>query len=270
MITKKDIETYLKGLSMGLADIIPGVSGGTIAFIVGIYEKLITSIKSFTPLIFLYLLKAPFSKESRKEFLRLFGSMNPRFLLALLFGIITSFLAASRVILIALHNFPTYTYAFFFGLILASAVMIYEHVEGLNIGKVFVGFAGFLFSFMITGPQTLTLPHTIPVVFFSGMIAISAMILPGISGSFMMLLLGQYEFMLGVLKNFTTKYVEILVFIGGAAIGLVIFSRILSYLLKEHKQHTVSFLTGLMLGALRLPFLRTVYVFDYYPNLVFS
>lgn len=267
---RKLIEIYLKGIFMGLADIIPGVSGGTIAFITGIYERLITAIKSLNPMVLVYGLLMPFNSKYSRKFKENLKAMDLKFLLILLFGISTAFMGASKVILIALNNFPTYTYSFFFGLILASAIMIYEQVENLEFKTILTGSLGFVFAFLLVGQETVQFSHTIPMVFVSGMIAICAMILPGISGSFMLLFLGQYEYMLEALQNFSTQYPVLIAFIIGALIGLLSFTRVLSYLFKTHKSLIVAVLVGLMLGALRLPASRILYISQYYPSLPFS
>ena len=260
------IEVYLKGLLMGLADIIPGVSGGTIAFITGIYERLINAIKSFDPrLAFLWLLV--WRKEERSEFIELLQKMDFLFLLVLLSGIMTSFLIASRYILLALNQYPVYTYSFFLGLIAASSLVVYRKVEVFDVRTMASGIGGFLAAFWVTGISGALLPHTPPVIFFSGFVAITAMLLPGISGSFILLILGQYEYMLGVLKNL--DYIMILIFISGAVLSLLLSSRFLAYLLKRYRQPTISMLVGLMVGALRLPVERVIFVRGFYPELGF-
>ncbi len=217
---------------MGTADIIPGVSGGTIALITGIYERLIFGIKRIN--------------FNLKE------SVDWEFFVPLLLGIGCAFLALSRIIKFFLSDFPGLTYAFFFGLILASAVIVYKKTGKLNFKDFLFLLIGFAFAFLFVGLKDLETEHTLLVIFFSGMIAICAMILPGISGAFILLFLNQYEYMLEVLNNFI--FVEIFTFVGGAFLGIITFSRILSYLLKRYKSHTFSFLVGLMLGSLRLPY----------------
>lgn len=256
---------FLKGVSMGLADIVPGVSGGTIALITGIYERLIFAIKSINPEIPLYILRKDF-KKAKNEFL----DIDFPLLVPLLLGIGTAFLIASRFILTALNKFPAYTYSFFFGLISASAILIYKRIGEKNYKALLTGFLGFLFAFWLVGQEAVKFGHNPLMVFLSGFIAICAMILPGISGSFMLLLIGQYKHMLGAVKNFSVEYPTLFIFITGAIISILTFSRILSYLLKKHKPKTLAFLTGLMVGALRLPFEKVINVTSNYSELNFT
>lgn len=262
---KERLEIFFKGVFMGLADIIPGVSGGTIALITGIYERLIFAIKSIDPRLPLYVLKGNF-KEARETF----WDIDFFLLVPLVLGIGTAFLAASRVILIALNQFPAFTYSFFFGLILASAILIYRRIGEKSHKALFTGILGLMFAFWLVGQNAFQFNHTLPIIFVSGFIAICAMILPGISGSFMLLLLGQYEFLLSALKNFSTQYLILIVFMSGAIISILAFSRVLSYLLKNHEAATLAFLTGLMVGALRLPFEKVINVTEKYPELAFA
>ncbi len=228
---KKSFILFLKGLFMGMADIIPGVSGGTIALITGIYEELIFKISNIRPRL---------------------RSVDFKFFIPLLLGIGIAFLTLARVMNILLIDFTGPTYAFFFGLILASAIFVYRTVERFPIHNLFYVIIGFIFAFLIAGLPVLQATHTLPIIFGSGIIAIVAMILPGISGSFILLLLGQYEFMISVINEL--RFTEIGVFIIGALIGLLGFSHVLKRLLKRYEAQTMAFLIGLMLGALRLPF----------------
>jgi len=189
---------------MGTADIVPGVSGGTIALITGIYERLVHAISSVDLRFISHFIKRDFDGA---------------------------------------QNFEASTYAFFFGLILASAVLLYPKIEGLSIKILLFSVAGFLVA-------TLQIGHSLPIIFLSGMIAICAMILPGISGAFILLLLNQYEYMLSVLKDL--QFLEIFIFIIGALIGILAFSRVLDRVLRKYKSFTLAFLIGLMLGTLRL------------------
>lgn len=235
---------------MGLADIVPGVSGGTIALITGIYGRLISAITSIDPKSALYLGQGNFRKFKEK-----LKEIDFQFLFPLIIGIGLAFLAASRVILVGLNQFPAFTYSFFFGLILASAFLIYKRIGKKDHFSTFaIGGLGFLSAFLIVGQESANLSHSFPIIFLAGFIAICAMILPGISGSFMLLLIGQYEFMLSALHGFPSTYSVLIVFLTGAVISILSFSRVLSYLLENYRVYTLSFLAGLMLGALRLPF----------------
>lgn len=249
---KKFSEFFFKGGFMGLADIVPGVSGGTIALITGIYRRLISAITSIDLKIPLHTIRGDFETAKTK-----FREIDFQFLIPLIMGIGVALLAASRVILVGLNQFPEFTYSFFFGLILASAFLIYKHIGKMDHLSVLItsGF-GFMLAFIIVGQESANLPHTLPIIFIAGFIAICAMILPGISGSFMLLLVGQYEFMLSALHGLPSTYPIILIFLAGALISIFSFSRVLSYLLEKHRAHTMGFLAGLMLGALRLPFTK--------------
>jgi putative membrane protein len=238
---KQLIWTYLKGVAMGVADVIPGVSGGTIAFITGIYERLITAIKNV-------------NVENGKLFFsgkfKLFWkNIDGTFLLCLILGIATSFLLFARVITHLLDNYPVLVMAFFFGLILASTFFVGKAVEWN--WKTVVAFILFtIVAFCVTNPSNSPLPgiDSYWFIFLCGMIAICAMILPGISGSFILLLLGQYYAMMTALKDFNIAV--ILTFIAGALIGITSFSRLLSWLFKHFKMITLSALAGFMFGSL--------------------
>lgn len=232
---------------MGMADIIPGVSGGTIALITGIYERFIFALGSLSPAFLKYILKGDM-KKAKASFMK----MELGFLITLFAGIITSFLILSGVIEFFMDTQPSNTYAFFFGLILASAGFVYRYVGKISARNITAGAAGFIFAMLFVGLGTVQSTHSLPVIFFSGIIAICAMLLPGISGAFILFFLGQYEYMLGALHGI--EITVIAVFIAGAVTGLLSMSRFLSHLLKKHKPVTMSFLFGLMLGALRMPY----------------
>ncbi|MBU8849972.1 MAG: DUF368 domain-containing protein, partial [Desulfobacterales bacterium] len=235
----------LKGLVMGAADIIPGVSGGTIAFITGIYEKLITAIKS---------VDISFVKKIAKfELKEAVGVLHLRFLLSLGSGIAISIICFSGLMNHLLITHPIFTWSFFFGLILASIFVIGKKINcfkkegGMGLA------AGIASGFFIVGVIPVITPETWWFIVLSGMIAICAMILPGLSGSFILLILGKYEFMTGALKNpfvFDNACIIIL-FITGCAVGVIGFSRILSYFFNNYYNLTLSFLTGLIVGSLR-------------------
>lgn len=236
----------LKGYLMGMADIIPGVSGGTMALITGIYERLIHAIRDIDFKFVLYFLKGDF-KASKKDFM----SMDLQLLIPLGIGILAAFLSLAQVMRILLDDFTAPTYAFFFGLILASAGIVSKYVEKID-GPHFVsGLVGFVFVFLLVGLDKLDSNHSTPVIFLSGAIAICAMILPGISGSLILLIIGQYDHMLDALNNRT--FGDLITFAAGAFIGLILFSRLLDYMITHHKSMTMAFLFGLMLGALRVP-----------------
>lgn len=224
---------FLKGICMGLADIVPGVSGGTIALITGIYERLIEAIESIKP-----------------------GGKNKidlEFLLPLGAGIIIAFILASRVILFLLETYRSYIFSFFFGLIAASAIVVYRRTAEHTKKTLLLSLVGFIFSFYVVGLESLSLMHGVPMVFISGFLAICAMLLPGISGSFVLLFLGQYEYMLNVLHSVSSHWQTLTVFVTGAVVSLFTFSRTVGWFLRKDEEGTLAFLIGLMVGALRLP-----------------
>ncbi|MBD3362073.1 DUF368 domain-containing protein [Candidatus Woesearchaeota archaeon] len=236
---------------MGFSDIIPGVSGGTMALITGIYERLINGIKGLTDFI-----KPLFKFKIKKSFLSL-KKIDFSLFIPLGLGILIAFGIGSLVIPFLLDNYTPFIYAFFFGLILASVKLVYNRIENSNwLDKSFV-LVGFLIAFFIVGLTALNTTPSYLFIFVCGMIAITAMLLPGVSGSFMLLMLGQYKFMLESLRGFKLGYIAS--FIVGAVISLIISSRVLAYLLRKHHSKTMWFLIGLMIGALRLPFEKTIY-----------
>ncbi|MBL4578801.1 MAG: DUF368 domain-containing protein, partial [Flavobacteriales bacterium] len=231
---------YLKGLSMGAVDIIPGVSGGTIAFITGIYEELIKSLKS----IDLQALKLLFTGKLRK----FWAHINGTFLLVLFLGIATSVFSLAKVIKFLLTEYPILLWGFFFGLIIASAFMIARTIEKWTIQTIVAITLGGIGAYLITILTPATTPETTLFTFGAGMIAICAMILPGISGSFLLLMMKQYERIVGALTSFDLEV--ILTFGSGAVLGLVLFSKVLSWLFKKFHDVTIALLTGIMFGSL--------------------
>ena len=237
---KFKIDLYLKGVFMGIAEIIPGVSGGTIAFITGIYEELINSIKSVDGNSIKLIFNLKFSLFWKQ--------INGTFLLTLLLGMLTSILALSRVIVFLIDQHSFKIWGFFFGLIIASAIVIFYQIETVN-SKVFVSaIIGLVISSYIALEAPSSTPNSNLFIFISGAIAISAMILPGISGSFILVFLSKYEFILSSLNNFDVAVISI--FIGGCVVGLVTFSRVFSYLFKKYNDVVISVLIGFLLGSL--------------------
>lgn len=247
MKLREAVVIFLKGLCMGIADIIPGISGGTIALIAGIYERLLHSISKINFKFIPYFLKGDFNKANKN-----IRDMDFELFIPLLSGIGLALLLMSNIIHFFLQKFAAITYAFFFGLILSSGVLLYKKTEGLSAKNILFLIVGFLFAFLFVGSARLGIGHSLPVIFLSGIVAICAMILPGISGAFILLFLNQYEYMLFVLKKL--RLAEIFVFGFGALIGILCFSRIVDYLLSKYRAFTMFFLIGLMLGALRFPY----------------
>ncbi len=238
-----DILVFCKGFLMGLADIIPGVSGGTIALITGIYERLVTAIGNISaePL-------AHYLKGEKAEFSESVGRIDPVFLGVLLAGIGLGALLMSQVILGLLDLFPAETYAFFFGLILASSILIYYRIEQKHdLPAMAWGIPGFATGLLIGMANPAAFGHSLPVLFLTGAVALCAMILPGISGAYITLLLNQYAYLLKAISSL--DLIPLIAFAAGGVAGLLSFTRFLKYLLRTYHTQTLAFLTGLMLGS---------------------
>ena len=242
----------VKGLCMGAADVVPGVSGGTMAFILGIYEELLEAIRSFD----LTFLKRFFSLQFREAFQHL----SWPFLCALFLGIMTAIFSLARILGWLLENKPVLIWSFFFGLILASTLVVSRHLKKWTPGLLVWLALGTVGTYFLVGMVPLSTPSAPWFLFLSGAVAICAMILPGISGSFILVLLGKYEFVLAAVKNL--DFLTLFVVSAGALFGLVTFVRILNLLLKRYREITITLLTGLMLGSLRKvwPWKKTISV----------
>jgi len=246
-----------KGFCMGSADIIPGVSGGTVALITGIYEPLIDAIKSVNLLFIPYFFRGFVTRSYFTKAKENICAIDFRFLIPLAVGIAAAFLLIANLIGLFLEGYPTYTYAFFFGLILSSSFFVYRLLPKITLSVPVFILLGALSGFIIVGLEAIQAHHSLPILFLSGVITFCAMILPGISGAFILLLLGQYSFLLQVLRGFTqmdmSGLASALSYVCGGLVGLLVLSRVLSYLIKEYRIATLSFLLGLMIGALRKP-----------------
>ncbi|MCF7890424.1 DUF368 domain-containing protein [Candidatus Bipolaricaulota bacterium] len=240
---------FLKGVVMGFADVIPGVSGGTMALITGIYEELISALESFEPQVVLDLLRGRL-----EDFQNRLKKVNYSFLVPLGLGIGLALVIGSQFVRYLLEHFPPYTYSFFFGLILASAGLLYFEVPKVKLSAAVTSIMGAIAAVMIIGVSSGSFGHGLPVILAAGAIAICAMILPGISGAFILLLLGQYEYILDSVGRLPSSLPTLLVFGLGAGLGIVAFSRVLSFALDRWRSETLGFLIGLMVGALRKPF----------------
>lgn len=225
---------------MGAADVVPGVSGGTIAFITGIYDTLLESIRRINPSIF-RLWKA-------QGFTAAFQHINGFFLIALFGGVLTSIATLAKLITWMLANHPIPIWSFFFGLILVSVYHILRQVERKDVTRFALLLFGIVFAYSITVLKPLHLEPTSLNVLLAGAIAICAMILPGISGSFILLLIGMYAPVLGAVKNVQLDILGL--FLAGCVAGLLTFSHVLSWLLRRFRDFTLMFLTGLMIGTL--------------------
>lgn len=230
----------LKGLGMGAADVVPGVSGGTIAFIVGIYDELIDSIKSIN----MQSLKLLFTGKLRA----FWKAINGNFLFFLIAGIAISVFSLAKLITFLLETEPVLVWSFFFGLVLASTWFVSKDIKEWN-WKTVPGFlAGAVIAYYITVATPAETPTHLLFIFLCGAIAICAMILPGISGSFILVLLGKYFYIMEAVK--TLNFVVLGVFALGCLLGITSFSRLLSYALKHLRNITLAVLSGFMLGSL--------------------
>ncbi len=225
---------------MGAADVVPGVSGGTIALITGIYATLLDSIRSFTPKLL-----NTFKQEGIKG---VFKEVNGAFLVILFAGIFTSILTLARLITWLLEHHPITLWSFFFGLILVSVVHLAKQMDSWSISKGGLLVCGMAFAYLITVAHPLQLEPTSFNFFLAGSIAICAMILPGISGSFILLLLGLYTPVIGAVKGLELGTLSL--FAAGCVVGLLSFSHLLGWLLRHFKDATMAFLIGLMIGTL--------------------
>lgn len=230
----------LKGMAMGAADVIPGVSGGTIALITGIYEELLFSIKSIN----LKAVKLLFTGKVAA----FWKTINGNFLLSVVLGIGISIFSLAKGMTYLLHHYPILVWSFFFGLIIASTIYVARTITVWNAKTVIAGIAGIAIAYCITVISPTEANTAWYFIFFSGVIAICAMILPGISGSFILVLLGMYSFILGALGELNIPV--LLVFATGAAIGIIGFSNFLSWLLKRYHTLTIALLAGFMVGSL--------------------
>jgi putative membrane protein len=251
----KWIGIYIRGLAMGAADVVPGVSGGTVAFITGIYEELLASIKSVN----LTALKLLFKQGPRAAW----QHINGNFLLVLALGILTSIFSLAKIISGLLEQQPLLVWSFFFGLILASSVHMARQLKVWNLQAVMAVLLGIIVAWMVAVLKPAELPPVPLLVFLSGAIAICAMILPGISGSFILLLLGMYAHILSAVKQL--DLVLLGCFAAGCGVGLLSFANLLSWLFKRFHDLTLSLLTGFLIGSLYLvwPWKHTL---SYYQN----
>ena len=237
---------------MGSADIVPGVSGGTIALITGIYGHLVGAISDIK-----FGFVKPLLHGDLKGFWNtLLDEIDFKFFIPLILGIGVAFLTLAKVVTYCMDNHTALTFSFFLGLIIASAVILFRKIEKINIKHILLAVIGLILTYIFVSLNPIAGDHSLIVLFLSGMIAICAMILPGISGSFLLLLLGQYEYMLTALHEL--HFSELIVFVIGALIGILGFSKILNFLLKNYEELTMAFLIGVMLGSLKVPTVEIV------------
>jgi putative membrane protein len=234
------VSIFLKGMAMGAADVVPGVSGGTIAFITGIYDTLLESIRRINPNLISIIKKNGFKAA--------FAHINGTFLILLLSGILTSIFTLARVITWLLHTHPIPLWSFFFGLIIISVIHMFKQISLWEVSRFVSVIAGAAFAYGITVIHPLNLEPTSLNILIAGSIAICAMILPGVSGSFILLLLGMYAPILTAAKS--VDIITLATFASGCLIGLLSFSHLLSWVLRNYRDIALTFLTGLMLGTL--------------------
>jgi len=248
------IPTFLKGVGMGAANVIPGVSGGTIALITGIYEKLINSLKSFD----LHAIRMLF----KGQFKALFSHINFNFLVAVFLGVGVSIVSLSKLLEFLFENYPIYLWAFFFGLILASVYYVGKTIGKWNLNTVCSLILGTVLAIIISLLNPTTENKDLFYLFLCGIVAISSMILPGLSGSFVLILMGNYML---ILSSISELNLSILIPFGlGCVFGLLAFSHILAWVFKKFKDATISLLTGFILGSLLIlwPWKNTLYLKD--------
>ncbi|SHJ41379.1 DUF368 domain-containing protein [Pseudozobellia thermophila] len=230
----------LKGMAMGAADVVPGVSGGTIAFISGIYEELISSINN----IDISLLKTLRQQGVKEAWTRL----NGNFLLALFAGIGISVLSLAKLVSWLLENKPILIWSFFFGLVIASILLVGKEVRKWSAATLLALVAGALIAYYITTLPPSGSVDSLPFLFLSGAVAVCAMILPGISGAFILVLLGSYKTIIDALHNVDLKVIAVVGF--GAVFGLLSFARLLKWMFNNYKNLTLALLTGFIIGSL--------------------
>ena len=243
---------FLKGFAMGAANVIPGVSGGTIALITGIFERIINAIKSFNGAAFRLLMKGKI-----KEFIRY---TDLYFLLSVFVGMVVSVVTLAKLLAFLFANYPIYIWAFFFGLILASVYYVGKTITRWNMSVVVIFILGTAVAFSVTFLTPATQNDSFFYLVICGVVAICSMILPGLSGSFILILMGNYELvMIDAVNdmNFNILFPVLL----GAVFGLVAFSHILSWIYKKFKNQTIALLTGFILGSLSIlwPWKNVVY-----------
>lgn len=239
---------------MGAADVVPGVSGGTIAFISGIYQELIDTINKVD---FSF-----FSSWKKNGFKIAWQQINGSFLLALVTGIAISILTFSKIITHLLATEPILVWSFFFGLVIASIVFVGKQITKISIPVIITFLVGTILSYYITIAEPIASPDSYPYLFLSGFIAIIAMILPGVSGAFILLLMGSYAVVIGTINQFREAILamnwqllgqailKLGTFAIGALLGLKLFSKVLHWMFDNHRNLTLALLTGFMLGSL--------------------
>lgn len=243
----ENLITSLKGMAMGMAEVVPGVSGGTIAFITNIYERLIFDIKKLSAV--------PLRVWRDQGFKVFWNYIDGTFLVSLLTGMLVGLLFGVLGVTYLLEHYPSLIWGFFFGLIIASVIYIARKIKVWTLAEVVTGLTGIGIAYYITVISPAQGSENPLFIFISGSIAICALILPGISGSFILLLMGMYTLILGHAKTLiseqeTSSLVVIILFVSGCVVGLALFSNVLTYLFKKYHDPTLALLTGFMIGSL--------------------
>lgn len=239
-ILKRYLPIYLKGMAMGAADVVPGVSGGTVAFVTGIYDEFLNSLRSIRPAT----LKLLFTEGPAS----VWAAINGNFLIAVIAGIATSLFSFAGIISYCLATYPLLVWSLFFGLIFASSVYMLRQLEKRGMQEIIGLIVGLLFAWGVSVIRPTDFPPYDWMLFFAGALAICAMILPGISGSFILLLIGAYPLFLHALK--TPDLIMLGYFMAGCVVGLLLFSHVLGWLLENFRSRTIAVLTGFLFGSL--------------------
>ena len=237
MNSKHFIIIALKGMAMGAADLVPGISGGTVALITGIYENLIKSLNKII-------------SENRKlsDLLAILKSSEFTFLLNLFIGIISGILVFSRLIEYLFNNYEILTWSFISGLIISAIILLIRRIKSWDFTNILFIILGIIFGQIIISVQNLDTTHNIPIIFLSGFLAISAMLLPGISGSYILVLLGQYAYIITSLNDLNITVIT--TFISGAILGLIVFTKIIHAIMRRWNKNTIVLMTGLIIGSI--------------------
>lgn len=240
MLSNKRSILFIKGMAMGISDLIPGISGGTIALLLGIYRDFIKSLKSINYKSILYLVRFDFKKLN--------DQLNFSFLIPVFLGILSSIFIFSSLISFLLLDYKVPLFSFFFGLIFFSSIRLISSIKPNSILDFVTIILGLVIGLSFFFISSLSTSNSIFSIFLAGFIAISAMLLPGISGSYILLILGKYEFMLDSISSL--NWINIFVFSLGAIVGILSFSKMIYFLLNNYYRTTLFFLSGLMMGAL--------------------
>ena len=252
------LDVFLKGMLMGICDLVPGISGGTIAFVTGIYERLVRDVSkvlSFSVIWEILLISLLFLIKPRKNRLsdvkKVYGMYDIAFLLTLFLGLIVAIILGSRIILFLLDEYFVFTMSFFVGLIVSSSAVIYKRIDDHKVNDRLIGVLGFVVGGLLLFLVPIGLNVSLGYVFLSGFIGVGAMFLPGISGSYLLYILGSYEYVLYAVRDF--DFNVIVVFVLGAFLGAIFISKFILFMFKNYKSKMLYFLFGFVLGALLIP-----------------